>query len=63
MPLGKNNTGDFRNGTAITLPHNFGNVITTIPANNHNPIPTSGTEKNAVNWATPDPTHFGNTIP
>lgn len=62
MPLGKNRTGDFRNGNPVTLPKNFGNVVTTIPANNDNPVPTAGTEKNTVNW-TPSPTHFGNTIP
>lgn len=62
MPLGKNRTGDFRNGSPITLPHTFGNVVTTIPANNDNQIPSNGNEKNTVNW-TPSPTHFGNAIP
>lgn len=63
MPLGKNRTGDFRNGNPVTLPKNFGTVVTSLPANTDNQIPTSGTEKNAVTWPTPDPTHFGNTIP
>jgi hypothetical protein len=66
MPLGKNRTGDYRNGNVVNWspsPAHFGNAVTTIPANNDNPVPTSGTEINTVNWATPDPTHFGNPIP
>lgn len=68
MPLGKNNTDlnnggvNYRKGTPITLPHIFGNVVTTIPANNDNPIPSSGKEKNTVTWA-PSPSHFGNVNP
>lgn len=63
MPLGKNNTGDLRTGNPITVPHTFGNVVTTVPANTDNAVPTSGTEKNVVNWPTPDPKHFGNPVP
>jgi hypothetical protein len=59
MPLGLDRSGDYRNGTPITLPKNFGTPITSTPTGN--PIPTSGTEQNIVNW-TPDPAHFGNVI-
>lgn len=58
MPLGKNNSGDFHNGTPVTLPVTFGQPVT-LPKNYGNTVPTSGTEQNTVTW-TPSPTHFGN---
>jgi hypothetical protein len=67
MPLGMNrtdlnNTGtSYRNGTPVTLPLNVGTPITE-PHEFGNPVPTSGTEKNVVDWQTPDPTHFGNVL-
>lgn len=66
MPLGINRSDINNGGTSIaigspvTLPLNFGTQAT-LPLNEGNPIPTSGTEKNIVNW-TPSPEHFGNEI-
>ena len=58
--LGLNNSGNYRNGTPITLPHEFGNAVTSLtPAGN--PVPTSATEQNKVTWV-PTPQHFGNVI-
>jgi hypothetical protein len=72
MPLGVNRTDanvppntTYRNGTPITLPHNFGNVVdwdTPDPTHFGNPIPSDGNEVNTVDWQTPDPAHFGNTV-
>jgi hypothetical protein len=62
MPAGKVNSGSFRNGTPITLPHQFGN-----PAgqgqNFGNVIPqkNASLNSNPVTWA-PSPTHFGNQV-
>lgn len=63
MPRGLNRSGDFRNGspvttpidfgTDITLPHDFGNDVTWTPDPAH--------FGNAVTWL-PDPAHFGNRI-
>lgn len=50
MPRGLNRTGDFRNGTPITLPHEFGT-----------PINLPHDFGNDVNW-TPSPEHFGNPV-
>ena len=67
MPLGLNNSDpnhgghSYRNGTPITLPHEFNTPIT-LPHSFGNPIPSSGTEQNKVTWATPNPAHFGNII-
>ena len=61
MPEGLNRQGDFRNGTPITLPHDFGTDITSLTPEG-NPIPTSGTEQNIVTWL-PNPAHFGNPVP
>jgi hypothetical protein len=69
MPLGINRTDEnkspntsYRKGTPInTATHNFGNPVDLSTKSFGNPEPSSGTEKNNVNWS-PDPTHFGNTI-
>jgi hypothetical protein len=66
MALGRTRKGDFRNGTPITLPHNFGNVInlSAHPESDGdfaNPEPSNLGNVNIVNW-TPTPTHFGNQI-
>jgi hypothetical protein len=71
MPLGLNRTDanvppntSYRNGTPVTLPKIFGNAVdwqTPNPAEFGNPIPSSGTNENIVDWA-PTPTHFGNTV-
>jgi hypothetical protein len=64
MPRGLNRSGDFRNGspvttpidfgTDITLPHDFGNDVTW-------PTPDPAHFGNAVTWL-PNPAHFGNII-
>jgi hypothetical protein len=64
MPRGLNRQGDFRNGspvttpidfgTDITLPHDFGNDVTW-------PTPDPAHFGNAVTWL-PNPAHFGNII-
>ena len=67
MPLGLNRTDlnktgeTYKDGTPITLPHEFGNVVNWAPAPAHfgNPIPSDGQEQNTVTWV-PDPAHFGN---
>ena len=67
MPRGLNRSGDFRNGSPITLPHTFGNPITQTPSpkNFGNavtwPTPNPAEFGNAVTW-TPSPAHFGNVI-
>jgi len=67
MPRGLNRSGDFRRGTPITLPHEFGNPVTWTPDPAHfgNPM-TNGNDPtqfgNLVTWPTPDPAHFGNII-
>ena len=62
MPLGKVNSGDFRNGTPITLPHTFGNPVSN-PEPFGNVIPQSNTtmDSNPVTWL-PSPNHFGNQV-
>jgi len=66
MPLGLNRTDlnttgtSYRNGTPVTLPHDFGNDITE-PHDFGNDIPSDGKNVNTVNWV-PSPAHFGNII-
>jgi len=66
MPLGMDRTDlntsgiNYRLGNPVTLPKNFGTVITNLTPEG-NPIPASGTEQNVVTW-TPSPAHFGNDI-
>jgi hypothetical protein len=63
-----NKTGTtYKNGTPITLPHDFGNDVTwATPNAAHfgNPIPATDPtfNSNPVTWSTPDPAHFGNEI-
>jgi hypothetical protein len=64
MPLGLDRVGDYRNGSPITLPHDFGNDVdwqTPDPAEFGNPIPSDGTNENLVTWL-PTPNHFGNPV-
>jgi len=63
MPRGLNRSGDFRNGTPITLPHNFGNPVT-LPHDFGNDVtwtPTPTQFGNPVDWVV-SPAHFGNVI-
>jgi len=60
MPLGLNRSGDFRNGTPITLPHDFGTDITE-PHDFGNDITEPKDFGNPVTWL-PNPAHFGNII-
>jgi hypothetical protein len=63
MPRGLVRSGDFRNGTPIVLPHNFGNVVggENEPFGNVEPQPNPRLAGNPVDW-TPSPTHFGNQV-
>jgi hypothetical protein len=64
MPLGLDRVGDYRNGSPITLPHDFGNDVdwqTPDPTEFGNPIPSDGTNENLVTWI-PTPNHFGNPV-
>lgn len=62
MPLGKVNSGDFRKGTPIILPHQFGNTVSS-PMPFGNPIPQANAtlDSNPVTWV-PSPSHFGNQV-
>jgi hypothetical protein len=62
MPAGKVNSGDFRKGTPIVLPHQFGNLVGQ-GDNFGNVIPQANAtlDSNPVTWL-PSPTHFGNTV-
>jgi len=62
MGIGKVNSGDFRNGTPIILPHQFGNPVSSPePFGNVIPQANSSLNSNPVTW-TPSATHFGNTV-
>ena len=60
MPEGLNRQGDFRNGTPITLPHDFGTDITE-PHDFGNDITEPKDFGNPVMWL-PNPARFGNLI-
>lgn len=62
MPAGKLNSGDFRKGTPIILPHQFGTPVCD-PEPQGNVIPQSNAtlDGNPVTWL-PSPAHFGNTV-
>ena len=62
MPIGKVNSGDFRKGTPIILPHQFGTPVS-IPEPQGNVIPQSNPTLNGnpVTWVV-SPAHFGNTV-
>jgi hypothetical protein len=62
MPLGKVDSGDFRKGTPIILPHQFGTPVV-VPEPQGNVIPQSNAtlDSNPVTWV-PSPTHFGNQV-
>lgn len=65
MSRGLNRNGDFRKGTPVTLPHNFGNIVdwTPSPARFGNPATGDSPAQfgNPVTWA-PSPAHFGNQV-
>ena len=62
MPLGKVNSGDFRKGTPIIVPHQFGTPVA-VPEPQGNVIPQSNAtlDGNPVTWL-PAPNHFGNGV-
>lgn len=62
MSLGKVSSGDFRNGTPIVLPHQFGTPVGN-PEPFGNVIPQSNAtlDSNPITWV-PTPSHFGNTV-
>ena len=63
MPRGLVRSGDFRKGTPITLPHEFGNPVggSNEPFGNPEPQSNPRMAGNPVDW-TPDPAHFGNQV-
>lgn len=63
MPAGLVRSGDFRNGTPITLPHDFGNDVAGVNEPFGNVIPQSNPRMvgNPVDWL-PSPAHFGNQV-
>ena len=62
MPNGLVRSGDFRNGTPILLPHNFGNPVSNPePFGNVNPQSNPTMDSNPVTWL-PSPAHFGNQV-
>src|ERR1700676_5084639 len=62
MSLGKVSSGDFRKGTPITLPHQFGTPVAK-PEPQGNVIPQSNAtlDSNPITWV-PSPSHFGNQV-
>jgi hypothetical protein len=62
MPAGKLNSGDFRKGTPIQIPHQFGTPVSK-PEPQGNVIPQSNAtlDSNPITWV-PTPSHFGNTV-
>jgi hypothetical protein len=63
MPAGLVRSGDFRNGTPVVLPHNFGNDVAGANEPFGNVIPQSNPRMagNPVDWL-PSPEHFGNQV-
>lgn len=63
MPCGLVRSGDYREGTPITLPHQFGNTVAGAnqPFGNVNPQSNPSLDSNPVTW-TPSPAHFGNQV-
>lgn len=64
MPAGLVRSGDFRNGTPLVLPHQFGNSVTSPtnePFGNSEPQANPRMAGNPVDWA-PSPAHFGNQV-
>jgi hypothetical protein len=60
MPEGLNRSGDFRNGSPITTPHEFDTPVV-LPLSVGNPIPPVNDPANLVTWQ-PAADHFGNAI-
>jgi hypothetical protein len=62
MALGRVSSGDFRKGTPIILPHQFGTPVA-VPEPQGNVLPQSNAtlNSNPVTWL-PAPNHFGNTV-
>ena len=62
MPNGIVRSGDFRNGTPIVLPHQFGNSVgNPEPFGNVQPQSNPRMAGNPVDWV-PSPSHFGNQV-
>ncbi len=60
MPQGLVRSGDFRKGTPVVLPHQFGNSVGNPESfGNIEPQPNATLFENQVTW-TPNPAHFGN---
>ena len=62
MPAGKLNSGDFRKGTPIQVPHQFGTPVSNPePYGNVLPQSNPSLNSNPITWV-PSPSHFGNTV-
>ena len=62
MPQGLVRSGDFRKGTPVVLPHQFGNSVgSPEPFGNIEPQPNTTLFENQVTWA-PSPALFGNQV-
>ena len=62
MPQGLVRSGDFRKGTPVVLPHQFGNSVgSPEPFGNIEPQPNTTLFENQVTW-TPSPAVFGNQV-
>ena len=62
MPQGLVRSGDFRKGTPVVLPHQFGNSVgSPEPFGNIEPQPNTTLFENQVTWA-PSPAVFGNQV-
>ena len=62
MPQGLVRSGDFRKGTPVVLPHQFGNSVgNPEPFGNIEPQPNTTLFENQVTWA-PSPAVFGNQV-
>lgn len=62
MPEGIVRSGDYRKGTPVVLPKNFGHTVTSPePFGNVMPQANATLNSNPVTWA-PSPAHFGNGV-
>ena len=63
MPQGIVRSGDFRKGTPVILPHQYGNPVAgkNEPFGSPQPQSNPALSKNQVTWG-PTPSHFGNQV-
>ena len=62
MALGRVSSGDFRKGTPLQIPHQFGTpVVKPEPQGNVIPQSNATLDSNPITWL-PNPAHFGNQV-